>query len=178
MSPQLNTYLEASSQAIPPHPPKLDTSLADHRRRKAASASELVSLWKAEGAYPFCGDALDVVEAARREVFDICALSVHQYLDSFRNGKPKDRQFTLRMLKTALDESPDSLKKILTEVLGLPKDKQTELVDLLQYTTLSSIIERARWLRIAFSFLRDCKSCCSCPRASGPRRSVCNCTAC
>jgi hypothetical protein len=123
------------------------------RRRKAETASELVQQWKAEGVYPFVGDATNALETARREVFDICALSVHQYLDSFRDGQPKDRQFTLRMLKTALDENPESLKRILFEVLDLPKVKQTELADLLQYTTLSSIIEASKMVADRLQFL-------------------------
>ncbi len=117
---------------------------AHFRQRKAESAAELVEEWRKEGVYPFQGDAPDAVEKARREVFDICAVNVHQYLDSFREGQAKDRKFTLRMLKAALDENPDSLKRILTEVLDLPKDKQHELADLLQYTTLSSIIEASK----------------------------------
>lgn len=123
------------------------------RRRKAESASELVQQWKEEGVYPFAGEATNALETARREVFDICALNVHQYLDSFREGQAKDRQFTLRMLKTALDENPESLKRILSEVLVLPKDKQTELADLLQYTTLSSIIEASKMVADRLQFL-------------------------
>ncbi|SKC93227.1 ATP-binding protein [Paraburkholderia hospita] len=126
---------------------------AHFRRRKAEAASELVQQWKDEGVYPFVGDATDSLETARREVFDICALNVHQYLDSFREGRPKDRQFTLRMLKTALDENPESLKLILSDVLELPKDKQTELADLLQYTTLSSIIEASKMVADRLQFL-------------------------
>lgn len=117
---------------------------AHFRKRKAESASELVQQWKNEGVYPFSGDAQDEVEKARREVFDICALSVHQYLDSFKDAQHKDKKFTLRMLKTALDENPESLKRILTDVLDLPKEKQNELADLLQHTTLSSIIEASK----------------------------------
>ena len=129
-------------------------SLRSHfRRRKAESASELVKQWKDEGVYPFAGDATGPLEAARREVFDICALSVHQYLDSFREGPLKDRQFTLRMLKTALDENPESLKRILSEVLELPKERQNELADLLQYTTLSSIIEASKLVADRLQFL-------------------------
>ncbi|MDN7805143.1 ATP-binding protein [Burkholderia gladioli] len=130
------------------------TALRAHfRRRKAEAASELVQQWKDEGVYPFAGDATDSLELARREVFDICALNVHQYLDSFREGRPKDRQFTLRMLKTALDENPESLKRILSDVLELPKEKQTELADLLQYTTLSSIIEASKMVADRLQFL-------------------------
>jgi hypothetical protein len=123
------------------------------RKRKAESASELVAQWKAEGVYPFAGDAGNAIETATREVFDICALNVHQYLDSFREGQSKDREFTLRMLKVALDENPDSLKRVLSEVLNLPKDRQNELADLLQFTTLSSIIEASQLVTERLRFL-------------------------
>jgi hypothetical protein len=143
LEPDLRRLVESARGALRAH----------FRRRKAEAASELVQQWKDEGVYPFTGDATDSLEAARREVFDICALNVHQYLDSFREGRPKDRQFTLRMLKTALDENPESLKRILSDVLGLPKDKQTELADLLQYTTLSSIIEASKMVADRLQFL-------------------------
>ena len=126
---------------------------AHFRRRKAETAGELVQQWKDEGVYPFAGDAVDTLEKARREVFDICALNVHQYLDSFRDGPSKDRQFTLRMLKAALDENPEALKIILTDVLDMPKDRQSELADLLQYTTLSAIIEASKMVTDRLQFL-------------------------
>lgn len=143
LEPDLRRLTESARGALRAH----------FRRRKAEAASELVQQWKDEGVYPFAGDATDSLETARREVFDICALNVHQYLDSFREGRPKDRQFTLRMLKTALDENPESLKRILSDVLGLPKEKQTELADLLQYTTLSSIIEASKMVADRLQFL-------------------------
>lgn len=130
------------------------TAMRSHfRRKKAETASELVQQWKDEGVYPFAGDAGDELEQARREVFDICALNVHQYLDSFREGHTRNRQFTLRMIKTALDENPEALKRILTEVLDLPKEKQSELADLLQHTTLSAIIEASKLVTDRLQFL-------------------------
>ncbi|MFM0645960.1 hypothetical protein PQR14_16670 [Paraburkholderia bryophila] len=149
-----NDMAELICNALDADADRVRDALRSHfRRRKAEAASELVQQWKAEGAYPFTGDAADSLEIARREVFDICALNVHQYLDSFREGQSKDRHFTLRMLKTALDESPESLKRILSDVLGLPKEKQTELADLLQYTTLSSIIGASKMVADRLQFL-------------------------
>ena len=130
-----------------------DRLRAYFRRRKAETVAELVKQWKSEGIYPFSGDPSDVVEKARREVFDICALNVNEYLDSFREGLSKDRKFTLRMLKTALDENPEALKKVLTEVLDLPREKQNELADLLESTTLSSIIAATRTVTERLKFL-------------------------
>jgi hypothetical protein len=114
------------------------------RRRKAESASELVQGWKEEGVYPFDGIPSNPVDQARREIFDICALNVHENLVSFRDGKEKDRKFTLGMIKTALDGNPEALRRILLDVLELPRDRQSELADLLQHTTLSAIIEASK----------------------------------
>jgi hypothetical protein len=114
------------------------------RTRKAETARELVTEWKKQGIYPYQGEPVDAIDRARREVFDICAISVNDYLDSFKVGTTKDRKFTLRMIRTAVDENPDALKKILGEILDLPKDKQNELAELLDHTSLSSIIEASK----------------------------------
>lgn len=123
------------------------------RKRKAESASELVQQWKDAGIYPFSGAAINPLEQARREVFDICALNVHEQLESFRDGVTRDKKFTLRMIQTALDENPEALKTILNEVLDLPKDKQSELADLLQLTTLSALIEAGKLVTDRLKFL-------------------------
>lgn len=128
------------------------------RQRKAESASEFVEKWKSEGVYPFSGKPNDVLETARREVFDICALNINEYLPAFRKGQPRDRKFTLQMLKAALDESPDALKRILTDVLELPKDKRIELAELLQHTTLSAIIEASKMVTDRMRILEGFKA--------------------
>lgn len=123
------------------------------RKRKAETASELVDEWKKEGIYPYAGDAPDALEQARREVFDICAISVNDYLDSFKAGTTKDRKFTLRMIRTAVDENPEALKKILSEILELPKEKQNDLAELLDQTSLSSIIEASKTVSDRLKFI-------------------------
>lgn len=127
------------------------------RQRKAETASELVDEWKKEGIYPYSGDAANALEQARREVFDICAISVNDYLDSFKAGTTKDRKFTLRMIRTAVDENPEALKKILSEILDLPKDKQNDLAELLDQTSLSSIIEASKTVSDRLKFIAGFK---------------------
>lgn len=136
--------------------------LADHarslmrgyfRERKAESAADLVRQWKEEGIYPFQGDPIDAVDKAQREIFNICAINVHDQLDSFKQGVSKDRAFTLRMLKTALAENPEAMKRILSEVLDLSREKQKDLADLLEHTTLSAIIEATKLVSDRLNFL-------------------------
>jgi hypothetical protein len=130
-----------------------DQMRAYFRGRKAESAASVVQEWKNEGSYPFQGEPRDVLDRARREVFDICALNVHEYLDGFREGQTRDRKFTLRMIRTALDENPEALKKILGDILDLPKERQKELADLLEHTSLSKIIEASKTVTDRLNFL-------------------------
>jgi|GEM_PF-660332 len=73
------------------------------RQRKSATAASLVDEWKREGIYPFKEETADPVERARREVFDIAAVNVNEYLDAFRLGGLKERKLTLKLIATAVD---------------------------------------------------------------------------
>lgn len=130
-----------------------ETLQARHRRQRAEDASALIQGWKTEGVYPFEGVAEDAIEVARRERFDICALGVHEHLEVLRSGRLQDRRFTLGMLKATLEDSPSTLKHLLTEVLSLPADKAGELHDLLQLTSLASMIECSKLVRERLCFL-------------------------
>lgn len=123
------------------------------RERKALSAGNVVRQWKDDGIYPFSKDPQSPIDKAHREVFDICAVNVHEYMDSFRQGSLRDQKFTLLMLKTTLDENPPALKRILTEVLGLPKDRQRDLAELLESHSLPAVIEAAKIVSDRLTFL-------------------------
>lgn len=131
-----------------------DRMRAHFRERKAAAGADLVREWKVEGIYPFQGDAQDPIETARRQVFEICALNVHEYLADFRRAETKSRKFTFRILREALEDSPAALQRILQDVLELPKDKQEELAELLDRTTLSAIIEASKLITNRLTFLK------------------------
>lgn len=126
---------------------------ARHRRQRAEDAGALIQLWKSEGVYPFEGIAEDAIEVARRERFDICALGIHEHLEVFRSGSQQDRGFTLGMLKATLEDSPSTLRYLLTEVLRLPADKAEELQGLLELTSLTSMIECSKLVRERLCFL-------------------------
>jgi len=113
----------------------------------------VVRRWKSEGVYPFAAPAGDATEIRQRKVFDLCALGVHEHLDTLRQGNAKDRRFILRMLRATLEDNPDSLKRILVEVLGVPADKASVLSGLLPLTSLSSIIEASRMVTDRLRFL-------------------------
>jgi hypothetical protein len=132
-----------------------DKMRSHFREKKALAAADLVQEWKEEGIYPYAGDEKgDSIEKVRRQVFEICALNVHEYLSDFRRADTKSRKFTFRMLKEALEDSPAALQRILQEVLELPKEKKEELAELLEYTTLSAIIEANKLVTDRLAFLK------------------------
>lgn len=123
------------------------------RDRSAERARTIVDEWKAAEVYPFDGEAQTVIERAERQVFDIVAVSVHDYTPDSRHVPVKSTALHLRMLRHALERSPSELQLIISEVLQLPQRKQQELAELLQETTLSAIITAATTVADRLKFI-------------------------
>lgn len=129
-------------------------TIKDHFRTRAAEeARTVVEEWKDEEVYPFSGDPATPVEKVERQVFDIVAVNVARHLPDFRTTQPKNRAFQLRMLRQAIERSPEDLQVILDEVLRLPKRQREELAQLLRDTSLSSIIGAAKVVSDRLKFL-------------------------
>jgi hypothetical protein len=116
------------------------------RTRAAQEARTVVEEWKEAHVYPYEGDATTKIEEAERQVFDIVAVNVAQYMPEFSTSPPKNKALHLRLLRQAIEKSPEELQLILGEVLKLPKRKQEELADLLKDVSLSAIISAAKIL--------------------------------
>lgn len=114
------------------------------RNRAAEEARSFVQEWKDESIYPYQGEAITQVEQVERQVFDIVALNVARHLPDFAASASKNKAFQLRMLRQAIEKSPEDLQLILTEVLNLPKRKRDELAELLRDVSLVSIISSAK----------------------------------
>jgi hypothetical protein len=116
-------------------------ALREHFRNRAAQeGGSLVKEWQEKNIYPYKGSAKDPIEVAERQVFDIMAVSVNEYIKDFGDSSDISKKLTFTLLKQALQENPDSLQLIFDNVLSLPKDLQNDFADLLKKTTLSSII--------------------------------------
>ncbi len=128
--------------------------IKDHFRSLAAQeASSFVQEWKSEKIYPYAGEATTHVEQMERQVFDIVALNVARHLPDFSDSPTKTKQYQLRMLRNAIEKSPEDLQLILTEVLNLPKRKRDELAHLLKDVSLASIINAAKVVSDRLKFL-------------------------
>ena len=135
------------------------TKIKDYFRERASErAQTIVDEWKAAQVYPFEGEPTTVIERAARQVFDIVAVSVHDYTQDPRPVPAKSTALHLRMLRHALERSPSELQLIINEVLDLPRRKQQELAVLLQETTLSAVITAAKTVADRLKFITGLES--------------------
>jgi len=123
------------------------------RNRAAQEARSVVQEWKQEQVYPYQGEAMTRVEQVERQVFDIVAVNVAQYMPDFSTTQPKNKALHLRLLRQAIEKSPEELQLILGEILKLPKRKQEELAELLRDISLSAIISAAKIVADRLKFL-------------------------
>lgn len=114
------------------------------RNRAAQEARTVVAEWKESQIYPYQGEPVSRIEQAERQVFDIVAVTASQYLPDFTSTASKNKALHLRLLRAAIEKSPEELQLILGEVLKLPKRKQEELAELLRDVSLSAIISAAK----------------------------------
>lgn len=128
--------------------------IKEHFRTKAAEeARSYVQEWKSARIYPYAEEPVTQIEQVERQVFDIVALNVAKHLPEFAEAPDKNKQYQLRMLRHAIERSPEDLQLILTEVLNLPKRKRDELAGLLQDVSLSSIIGAAKVVADRMKFM-------------------------
>lgn len=109
--------------------------------RKHEEAQNYIDQLKEEEIYPFKFPPVDEVDKLKRKAFDIVALQINDYVPDFNKQDKKSKQFTLSLVKEALERDSTNLQKIFEEVINLPKGKREELRDILDKTSLSVIID-------------------------------------
>lgn len=130
--------------------------LRDHFRTRADHRdSEIIRRWKDEGAYPYEeGEGTpSSSQEAERQVFDLLALTINAASPAFSKSEGDSKKVTLRLLREAVERSPESVHRILGEVARLDADRLTELADLLENTQLSRIIGATRTVTDRLVFL-------------------------
>jgi hypothetical protein len=143
MNPQLVAVADEAQEALKEY----------FRNRAAQEARTVVEEWKESQIYPYQGEPTTIIEQAERQVFDIVAVTASQYLPDFSTTASKNKAFHLRLLRQAIEKSPEELQLILGEVLKLPKRKQEELAELLRDVSLSAIISAAKIVADRLRFL-------------------------
>lgn len=125
------------------------------RSRMATQYQDAVQQWKDEQVYPYdeSEKQLTEVQKAEKDVFDILAVNVQNFLPNFHKTERTSKRFMFKLIAQAIAENPESIQKIITEVLGLQKEEQDQLAKLLENTTLSSVISSATIVANRLNFL-------------------------
>lgn len=123
------------------------------RKRNSEANKGRVEEWKSQEVYPYEGEPTTPQEAHERQVFNIVASNVADFLPGFEKGDAPTKRLGLRLIRQALQQNPVSLGKILSELVELPKERQDALAELLGYTTLSHIIQASKTVGDRLSFL-------------------------
>ncbi|AWI50513.1 ATP-binding protein [Actinobacillus porcitonsillarum] len=123
------------------------------KEKRNAELSEKVNKWKEDGIYPYIKEAKTATEIAEKELFDIIAVNVEEKLPKFKTYDNLSKKFTFTLLSKALQDNPSAIKKILTEVLSLSPKDQDALANLLEKTTLPSIIRSAKIVSDRLNFI-------------------------
>ncbi|HCI6432408.1 TPA: ATP-binding protein [Klebsiella quasipneumoniae subsp. similipneumoniae] len=122
--------------------------------RAFVDKSKIINSWKEQDIYPYKeNNPSDPANIVERKVFDILAVNVQSYLKSFNNSDKKTKKFTFMLLSQAIKQNPESVQKIISEVLELKKKEQDDLAELLERTTLSSIISASKIVSDRINFL-------------------------
>ena len=117
MHPETKAFLDAARDILRRH----------FRERREALTAELSQQWRADGVYPYEGDAADDADAAARARFDACALAVRAYSDNFDVFSVIEKKLLFRLLRETLESRPDAVPALLGETLGLPVKRRKEL---------------------------------------------------
>lgn len=140
-NPVLGPVVDAARQAIRGY---LDTRAQEQR-------VEIIERWKAENVYPYAGRATTPIDQHERRVFDAVAITASSAVPR----EPKAAKLSLRLIKSALAESPDALFRVLSEVLDLTPEQLADFARLLERTTLASLIHTSKLVTGRLDFLDD-----------------------
>ncbi|MBX3209876.1 MAG: ATP-binding protein [Labilithrix sp.] len=144
LDPAVKAYVEAAKEKLRGY----------FKKRALEKKQDEISAWKAQDVYPFAGEPKTPLDAAERQVFDIVALNVARHVPDFEKTDLKSKKFAFRLLRQALEDSPEAVQTIMTDVLELPKEKQEDLAALLKKTTLTAIITASKVIADRLDFLR------------------------
>lgn len=143
-NPSVGDIMEAGKSVLREH----------FRKRRQEDAAKVVDEWKRDEIYPYSGDPRSEIEKSERQVFDVLAVNVAKYLPDFDDSNATTRRFQFHLLRQTLEQSPESLQLIMSEVLKLPQEAQNDLAEILEHTSLTHIISAAKEVSNRLNFLK------------------------
>jgi phenylpyruvate tautomerase PptA (4-oxalocrotonate tautomerase family) len=129
------------------------TGIKSHFDMRAAErARNVIQEWRDEDVYPFDEEPVSQVETVKRQLFDVVAYTAAPAVNAAKD--PRSKRLSLALLERALESEPAQLRRILEEVLKLPKEQVEQLDQLLRHTTLTAIVTASRRIADRLEFLR------------------------
>jgi hypothetical protein len=119
--------------------------------RVAEERVEILDRWKAEHVYPYPDSPKTPLEEHERRLFDVVAVTAASAVAN----EPKAAKLSLRLIKEALSQPAGALHRVLREVLDLTPGQLTDFDQLLERTTLASIIQTSKLVTDRLDFLAD-----------------------
>lgn len=125
-----------------------------YRDQRLKETRSVIQQWKDENVYPYEAEADDSAQATERQVFDLVAVSVKDYMPDFDVMPASTKRFNFELLRQAVERNPTELRAILEHVIKLPEQKLLELTALLEDVTLSNIIEASATVADRLTFVQ------------------------
>ncbi len=108
-----------------------------------------------DDSYPFSSEVSDPLEKEQQKLFDIVAVEIAKNSPQIRKSNNQNKKLTNQLILEAIKTNPSSLKKILKEVFNLTKEKQNELAEILEHTSLNNIITTMQEVTERLTFLEE-----------------------
>jgi hypothetical protein len=123
---------------------KAKSTIGDYfKGRLEEKKKRVIEEWRDAGVYPFELSATKSnVDQVVQDTFDIVAVTAARVVNDTKSIKSK--RLSLRLIKEALERSPNALHHLLEEVVNLDEKSLKDISELLNRTKLSSIIATAR----------------------------------
>lgn len=116
----------------------------------------IIDEWKKENVYPYKEEPKqDSIESAEQKVFDILALNLNDHISDFNSASISQKTLQFQLLKQAVERNPNELNRIIKEVLNLPESKIEELSEILEYSSLGSIISASKVIADRIKFINS-----------------------
>lgn len=112
---------------------------------------------KESGVYPYEDVPQDIKEESSKKVFDVIAVKLNEISPGIKTANKETRKLTYKLIKTAIEDNPSSLRKVLAEVYKLPKEKLDEFALLLDKMSLSAMVSTLKEVENRLSFLKELK---------------------
>lgn len=115
-----------------------------------ARSGRLIKAWQADGSYPFREPPKSQADVAARGIFDIVAVAAAPVVAKTDQAA---RRLSLELLKSAIETSPSHVRHILEEVLKLPPEQVESFSELLNKTSLESLLKASEEIVGRLEFL-------------------------